>query len=228
MQKFFDDLDKVINEGWETIKEGRYWQYCLNNPIPKELYQTVMLQVYHYTRFNSVNQAACAYSATPEQTTLLRFVYKHALEELGHENMVIRDLESIDLLPQEIPEPLPPTQALIAFLNDVALRKGPIARLGYSYWAEDVYDDIQPMLNKFREDLGLQDDNMTFFVAHSHIDEKHSEEVRQAMQRVVSTDKECSEILEVARTTLYLTGQLLEESFAHYQNVQNNSLAKAS
>lgn len=216
MQAFFKELDAIVEAGWAQIKQGSYWQFSLANPTPPALYQQVMLQVYHYTRYNSVNQAACAYSADPEHTTLLRFVYKHALEELGHERMVLRDLEAVGLLPEQLPAPLPPTQALIAFLNDVALRKGPIARLGYSYWAEDVYEHIQPILDRFRHDLRLKDEQMTFFVAHSSIDEKHSEEVRQAMQRAVKTEHERQQIKEVARVTLWLTGQLLEEALRAY------------
>ena len=228
MDNFYAELDEVINDGWDKIKAGRYWKHSMENKITPELYQQVMLQVYHYTRFNSVNQAACAFSANPAQITLLRFVYKHALEELGHENMVIRDLESINALPAQMPAPLAPTQALIAFLNDVAIRLGPIPRLGYSYWAEDVYGHIQPLLDKFRADLGLKDEQMTFFVAHSSIDEKHSEEVRLAMQRAVKTDEERSMIKEVARVTLYLTGQLLEESLSEYERTAPRELAKAS
>ncbi len=113
-------------------------------------------------------------------------------------------------------------------MNDVAIRLGPVARLGYSYWAEEVYEHIQPILNKFRTDLGLKDEQMTFFVAHSSIDEKHSEEVRLAMQRSVRTDEERTLIKEVARVTLYLTGQLLEESLLEYERIADAPLAKAS
>lgn len=221
MDDFFKELDSIVDSGWAKIKNGRYWKHSLEQPIAIELYQQVMLQIYHYTRFNSINQAACAFSADPGQTTLLRFVYKHALEELGHENMVLRDLESIGALPQSLPAPLPPTQVLIAYLNDVAIRQGPIARLGYSYWAEDVYEHIQPLLNKFRVDLGLKDEQMTFFVAHSAIDEKHSEEVRLAIQRAVKKEKERAQIKEVTRVTLYLTGQLLEESLLEYERLRD-------
>lgn len=215
-QAFFKELDAIVEAGWTQIKQGDYWTFSLANATPPALYQQVMLQVYHYTRYNSVNQAACAFSADPGQTALLRFVYKHALEELGHERMVLRDLEAVGLLPQEMPSPLAPTQALIAFLNDVATRKGPIARLGYSYWAEDVYGHIQPVLDRFRNDLKLKDEQMTFFVAHSTIDEKHSEEVRLAMERAVMTEDDQRQVKEVARVTLWLTGQLLEEALRAY------------
>ncbi|NBB08430.1 iron-containing redox enzyme family protein [Pseudomonas sp. SLFW] len=222
MQVFFNELDAIVEAGWARIKQGEYWKFSVTNTTPAALYQQVMLQVYHYTRYNSVNQAACAFSADPEQTSLLRFVYKHALEELGHERMVLRDLESVGLLPEEMPAPLAPTQALVAFLNDVAIRKGPIARLGYSYWAEDVYDHIQPILDRFRNDLNLSDEQMTFFVAHSTIDEKHSEEVRLAMERAVKTEEDRQLVREVARVTLWLTGQLLEEALRAYLAGEQN------
>lgn len=227
MQAFFKELDAIVEAGWAQIKQGDYWKFSLANTTPPALYQQVMLQVFHYTRYNSVNQAACAFSADPEQTTLLRFVYKHALEELGHERMVLRDLEAVGLLPQHMPAPLAPTQALIAFLNDVAIRKGPIARLGYSYWAEDVYQHIQPILERFRNDLKLKDEQMTFFVAHSTIDEKHSEEVRVAMERAVKTEEDRRQIKEVARVTLWLTGQLLEEALRAYL-ADENKMREAS
>ncbi|WP_152225706.1 iron-containing redox enzyme family protein [Pseudomonas sp. SCB32] len=227
MQAFFKELDTIVEAGWAQIKQGDYWKFSLANTTPAALYQQVMLQVYHYTRYNSVSQAACAFSADPKQTTLLRYVYKHALEELGHENMVLRDLEAVGLLPQEMPAPLAPTQALIAFLNDVAIRKGPIARLGYSYWAEDVYEHIQPVLQRFRKDLNLNDEQMTFFVAHSTIDEKHFEEVRLAIGRAANTEEDRQQIKEVARVTLWLTGQLLEEALRAYL-VGEESLREAS
>lgn len=228
MEIFFKELDAVVEAGWAQIKQGDYWKFSLANKIPPALYQQVMLQVYHYTRYNSINQAACAYSADPEQITLLRFVYKHALEELGHERMVLRDLESVGLLPETLPAPLAPTQALIAFLNDVAIRKGPIARLGYSYWAEEVYEHIQPILDRFRADLSLKDEQMTFFVAHSTIDEKHSEEVRIAMQRAVMTEEDRHQIKEVARVTLWLTGQLLEEALRTFRASAPQALRQVS
>jgi len=228
MNNIFKSLDAIVADGWKAIREGGYWQFCMNNKIPVELYSLVMLQIYHYTRFNSINQAAAAYSAKPEQAILLRFVYKHAAEELGHENMVIRDLESVNAMPAEIPAPLAPTQALIGYLNDVSLRVGPIARLGYSYWAEDSYDVIQPMLDKFRLDLGLKDENMTFFVAHSTIDAKHSQEVHDAIEKTAHSNEDRRAMIEVARVTLYLTGQLLEESFREYARRHGINVTKAA
>ncbi|WP_228762860.1 iron-containing redox enzyme family protein [Xylella fastidiosa] len=178
----------------------------------------MMEQIYHYTRHNSVNQAAAAYSTAPENRRLLRFVYKHALEELGHEQMVVHDLKSINLYNEgfENLRPLPATQALISYLYKVALDKGAVARLGYSYWAENCYGHIDPLLRKFSNDLNLTKNNMSFFVAHSEIDSKHSDEVNEAISFSELTKDEEEEIINTDVTTLYLTGQILEQVAHEY------------
>lgn len=48
------------------------------------------------------------------------------------------------------------------------------------------------------------------------------------MQRSVKTDEERALIKEVTRVTLYLTGQLLEESLLEYERLAQAPLAKAS
>jgi hypothetical protein len=105
----------------------------LNRPVTREFYHDLMVEIYHYTRHNSMNQAATAFVAAPEG--LLKFAYHHAADELGHERMVTHDLESIGLLDRQVLNraPLPATEALIGYLYFVALKYGPIARLGYSF-----------------------------------------------------------------------------------------------
>ena len=210
-------IEKAINEEWESVKENKLYQLVRAGQLSRSVYEMLMVQVYHYTKYNSVNQAAAAYATDSEKVGLLRFMYKHALEELGHENMVIRDLKSIgaDLDTLLTIKPLPATEALIGYLYSVALREGGVARLGYSLWAEQCYDQIGIILDAFRTDLGLTDENMTFFVAHSVIDEKHADEVREAIAKWVVTEEQVQSVIQVARTTLYLTGKLMESVVEH-------------
>ncbi|WP_435105878.1 iron-containing redox enzyme family protein [Arhodomonas sp. AD133] len=209
-------LDETVQRTWTQIKQGRFWTYCLNNPIPADLYRIVMEQIYHYTRFNSINQAAAAFLAEPEKPGLLKFVYHHAEEELGHENMARHDIAAVGFDTDRIEPPLPPTRALIAYLNDVAIRRGPIARLGYSYWAESAYEHIDELTTKIRQDLGLTDKAMSFFVAHSRIDAKHAEEVREAIDRYAADEASMVAVREVAETTLYLTGEILNNAYDRF------------
>ncbi len=212
MNSFLSRLGAAVDSEWTHIKQGRFWHHVMNERVDPLLYKGLMEQIYHYTRQNSVNQAAAAYRTAPERRRLLRFVYRHALEELGHESMVVHDLTSINLydVNLERKRPLPPTQALIAYLGAIAIEKGAAPRLGYTYWAETCYRHIDPILKKFATDLQLSEQNMTFFIAHSEIDAKHAAEVNETIDGCVTEPEEMDELVEVATTTLYLTGQILE------------------
>jgi thiaminase len=208
---FIQSLGETVDQHWAQIKRGQFWNYVMSNTVSREFYHDLMVEIHHYTRHNSMNQAVTAFVNAPEG--LLKFAYHHAADELGHERMVIHDLESIGLLDRNAlaRPPLPATEALIGYLYFVALRYGPIARLGYSFWAESVYGHIGEVLGKVRHDLSLGDKNMTFFVAHSTIDKKHIAQVEECIDRYAKTPADQALVRTTAETTLFLTGQMLEQ-----------------
>lgn len=215
--ELFVRLDTAIGDLWRRAGSGRFWTHVLENGFDRSLYRLVMVQIYHYTRHNSINQAAAVLGVAPEQIGLLRFAYTHAREELGHEKMVLHDLRAIGLIgPDETiaDPPLPATDALINYLYGVAVRQGGlIARLGYSYWAESVYGHIAPLLAHARESLNLTDREMVFFVAHAEIDSKHAAEVEHTIRASVRTQADADAVYRVATTSLWLTVMLLEQAF---------------
>jgi len=208
---FVRSLKESVTEDWDNIKKGNFWKLIFSQAVTPALYRDLMIEIYHYTKHNSRNQAATSMVEAPDG--LLKFAYQHAAEELGHERMVIHDLESLNLLDKDLLQrkPLPATEALIGYLYYVAFKYGAIARLGYSFWAEDVYEQIDDALRKIRQDLSLADKNMTFFVAHAKIDEKHIDQVTDCIDRFAKTPAEQALVQQVAKTTIFLTGQLLEQ-----------------
>ncbi|MFD6395383.1 iron-containing redox enzyme family protein [Nocardia sp. NPDC060249] len=216
----FADLDYTISRMWGNSRKGKLWTHVEAHGFDRELYRLLMVQIYHYTSHNATNQAVAAFRATPAQLSLLKFVLEHAREELGHERMVLHDLRAVGLLEkgQTVDDrPLPATDALIGYLYGVALREGPIARLGYSYWAEAVYEHIAPLMAVARESLGLTDRDMSFFVAHAEIDTKHADEVREAIRKSVHTPEQAEGVLRVASTTLSLTHLLMDQAFEAWE-----------
>lgn len=208
---FIHSVQETVDAEWAKIKRGTFWRRVMGEPVPMQLYRDLMLQVYHYSRHNSMNQAIAAFQPAPEG--LLKFVYKHAAEELGHERMVIHDLKSIGMFDDADlqKDPLPATEALIGYLYSVALRYGAVARLGYSFWAEGVYGHIAEPFGKISKDLGLTSKNLTFFGSHAQADEAHIQQVTEAIERFATTAADQALVLKVARTTLFLTGQLIEQ-----------------
>jgi hypothetical protein len=210
-ENFSAALRATVEAEWARIKEGEFWQRVMRAPVTPELWRDLMLQVYHYSKHNSMNQAVAAFVPAPE--ALLKFVYRHAAEELGHEKMVTHDLRSISLLDEADlnAPPLPATEAMIGYLYYVALRYGPVARLGYSFWAEGAHAHIQEPLGKICADLKLTSKNVTFFGAHAEADEAHIQQVEDAVARFAVTPQDQELVTRVCTTTLSLTGQLLEQ-----------------
>jgi thiaminase len=208
---FVHSLRQAVDAQWSDIKRGDFWRLVQGRPVSRQLYRDMMLQVYHYSRHNSVNQAVAAFVPAPEG--LLKFVYRHAAEELGHEKMVIHDLKSIGMWSDEDADasPLPATEALIGYLYFVALRYGAVARLGYSFWAEGAHSHIQEVLGKVCKDLSFTSKNITFFGAHAEADRDHIQQVEEAIAKYAQGPQEQALVQRVATTTLSLTGQLLDQ-----------------
>lgn len=216
-EKFLDRLDAEINEAWAEIHSGPFWKHLLDKGMDRELYRIFMAQLWHYTQHNPINQSFAAWRVPPAKMGLLRYCFEHAEEELGHEKMIEHDLRAVGLYEGTLETPaLPATTALIGYLYSVGLREGAIARLGYSFWAEDAYPHITDLLGHMRDDLGLTDREMSFFVAHAEIDAKHSDEVKTQIERWADTPEDQEAVLRVARTSLWLTGQLFDASLAAY------------
>ena len=213
----FARLDASIGALWAGAERRPFWGRIVSEGWDRAAYRRTMIQIFHYTRHNSVNQAAAAFRADPDDLALLRFIYGHAKEELGHERLALHDLRSLGLVAEDgsdIDPPLPATDALINYLYGVVLRDGPVPRLGYSYWAESVYPHIAPLLGAARSSLGLADRDMTFFVAHAEVDAGHAEQVRAAIRRAATTPARADAIHRVAVTSLWLTIELLEQAVA--------------
>ncbi|MCL1126874.1 iron-containing redox enzyme family protein [Shewanella surugensis] len=219
---FINELAEICDKEWGKIKAGTFFRLA-NEAITTELYIDAMVQVFHYTKNNAINQAAATFPEDHKKVGLLRFAMRHALEELGHENMVVRDLGSmgVDLSVFDTP-PLPATEALNGYLHSVAIRGGVIPRLGYSFWAEDSYEHLGGLLDACRNVLKLTDKQLSFFVAHAVIDIKHAQDVNDAIEEWVVTDKEKRDVIQVAKTTLFLTGQILESVAQTYLEKQEN------
>lgn len=59
-------------------------------------------------------------------------------------------------------------------------------------------------------------------MAHAVIDIKHAQDVNDAIEEWVITDKEKRDVIQVAKTTLFLTGQILESVAQTYLEKQEN------
>ncbi len=214
MNPLIQEFQQEKNRLWaEVLEKNKLLQRVRSGNFNKEIYGRYLVETYHYTKHNSINQAHVA--LRPEAPTVYaKFCLHHAEEEHGHELMALHDIESMGLLPNfesELREPLNSTQTLIGYLYWISKSGNVFQRLGYSFWAEDSYSYIREVLAHLQKDLSLSNSQMTFFRAHALIDKGHAEEVESIITRFVHTPEDIRAFKNVMKTSLHLTAAMMDE-----------------
>lgn len=201
------------------------WQEILSRPLAKEigailtsgdkkLYALWLSQVAHLTRHTSAHQALVATRIDEITHAYMKFCLEHAMEEVGHELMALDDLRKIGAgitTFEDLPPALGSTNKMTAYLYFAAERLHPFTRLGFSYWAEKCYPYIAGLAGNTKKALGLGDHQMTFFVNHATIDEKHAADVERIIQVVCQNENDWNAVKEGMIDSLNLAINIFEE-----------------
>ena len=212
----FAELDRVVEAAWARTRQTPYWQGMMAGQFTPGILRRYLVETYHYVCQNAKNQAAVALRLGPDQAEYAKYCLKHALEENGHEQMCLHDLRVTGFDPDKARkmQPLPATLGFIGYLYTLAAFGNPVARLGYSYYAEGSHHYLGEALVKIKGQFGLNDGQMTFFVAHSAIDEVHFREVKQAIAAHCKTDQDWADVAYtitcVASLSMHMLTEILE------------------
>lgn len=215
------ELEALIQSSWkEAMTQPRIANFADTAAAnDRRIIAIYLIQVYHYAFHTARNQALVGVNLANTNTQYMQFCFEHALEETGHELMAIHDLKTIGIDfedPAHIPNPLPSTELLVAYLYYVATQGNPVQRLGYSYWSETSYSFIRAFMDLLMHSMDLEKSQMTFFYSHSHIDDKHAKDVAEILVKVCKTDEDWDAVKKVAKITLDLTNRMFEETFEEF------------
>ncbi len=227
-ESFFDSLESKLSCKWEEIfQSSKLIKVIKSGEISRTLYVIYMIETFHYTQHNARNQALVG-TRKDVSAVYAKFCYSHAADEVGHEKMALHDVRSIGLncAEKEIPEPLLETQILIAYLYWISCTGNPLQRLGYSYWAENCYKYINPVIEQLKQTLRLEASQLTFFLAHSDIDKDHFEDVKNTIRRTCRTQADMEAIIGVMETTLQLTASIFNGVYVEYENLMQGNSSK--
>ena len=224
-----EELDNLIANVWEEIftsVEARKYGSTLMNK-DKRLFAMYMTQVYHYAYHTSRNLGLAGANLHNKDLKLMHHFFEHAIGEVGHEQMAYNDLKALGVQfssDAEMPPTLPATEVMIAYVKYLSLSEKPYRSLGYHYWIEQPYDYILPFMQALKHNMGLNDEQMSFYVQHVRIDQKHGKDIQDIVAEVCKTDEQWDEIKEVAKTTLRLMFRMVQDIIDEYDRlIQNKS-----
>jgi hypothetical protein len=223
-------LREELTAEWQRLLAGSpFAELVLGGEYDRRLYGLYLIETFHYTRENPRHQALVG-TRPGVDPHYAKFCFNHAAEEVGHEMMALHDLRSLghDVTAADLPEQLEETAVLSSYLYRISQTGNPLARVGYSFWAESAYEHIGPLLLAARAQLELEDRHMTFLVAHAKIDAHHAEEVDGVLGRFARTDDDWDAVARVMRTSLRLTVDMLDAVAREFRAVSSGQSTRTA
>lgn len=212
-------LKTGMHARWNQLLRAPWSQAIDEGAFDERLYALYLLETFHRTRHNARCQTLVAARDDLRNLDYTKYCLHHALEEAGHEQMALDDLEALgyEARPEEtLPRPLPATEVFIAYIYYISQHGEPLQRLGYTFWAENSNLYLHALLEKARRRLALQASQMSFFQEHAVLDSGHGLEVEEAIVRLARSERDWEAIERGMDVSLQLTGRFLENVFDCY------------
>jgi pyrroloquinoline quinone (PQQ) biosynthesis protein C len=186
-QPFFIELITRTDEARRSFETNPRILSIVANGLSVERYRRLLFELYHVVwHFNPTCAAAASRMGSNQEVRY--FLYDHMMEEKGHEEWVINDLEALGVR-RETALTTAPTNHLLALIGYnywAADRRNPCSVLGMIYALEviaSVYGG--PIAAAIADSLLLADDRgISFITSHVTMDTEHMAELRTILNRI--------------------------------------------
>lgn len=164
-------------------------------------YSSCLREIYHYVRENAGLQMLAAARLRGPGRRIFKKFCKHAVSEIGHEELAVKDLLALDYDVSQLryENPLPTTVALNAFPLWQITYRNPVGYLGCLLFLEWLpTHGGNAMMGMLRE-VGIPDHAMSFLADHAEIDVAHNALMREYLEVAVTTHAEAEAVLYCTR-----------------------------
>ena len=177
-------------------------------------YKEILRQVFHHARENPQIQVLATVYFRGHQRTMVKDFYRHAISEIGHDQLTLNDLEilgeDISLIPYE--NPLPSTTALLSFAFYQINNLNPIGYLGYLFFLEFTPTQNGKTYMNLLSKIGVPNSAMTFLQDHAEIDIAHNKMMESYIAKLVNTENDLNSVIYAMQVTGKLYADMLQEA----------------
>ncbi len=186
-------------------------------------YEAYLREVYFHTRENPQLQALATVYFKGEQRRMVKGFYRHAISEIGHDQLALNDLVTLGADVSRIPfeRPLPSTAALLAFGFYQIYNCNPVGYLGYLFHLEFMPTQEGQNYMQLLESIGVSREAMTFIHDHSTIDVAHNKYMEEYAEVLIQTEEDLNEVIYAAIVTCELYGKFISGAFANADRPRN-------
>lgn len=183
--------------------------------ITVDHYASYLRESYFYTREDPQKQAAAVAYFRGEDRKMVKYFLRHALSEVGHDQLALNDLVELGFNVDRTPEenPLPATLAMTAFAYYSIQYRRPVSYLGWLYFLEFLPTRQGDQLSAALRQIGVPASAMSFLDEHRTADAQHNKLVRMYADHMIRSEEDLAEVAYAMRVTGKLFANMLESAF---------------
>lgn len=211
----FDELRRAWSDVETHFMSSRAMQRLTSGTVGIAHYASYLRETYFYTRENPQIQAVATAWFRGTDRDMVKPFLRHALSEVGHDQMALADLATLGSDISTIPDgsPLPTTVPLISFPYYAIQYRSPISYLGYLFFLEFLPtsrgNDVASAISR----LGVPSTAMTFLAEHQAVDVHHNKFMELYADRMLRTASQVDEVVYSMRVTGRLFANMIEGAF---------------
>jgi len=186
-----------------------------NGQLEVKHYQSLLRQIFHQARENPQIQALATVYFRGYQREAIQAFYRHAVSEIGHDQLALNDLAATGVNVEKIPyeNPLPATSAVTAFAFYQIYNRNPVGYLGYLFFLEFLPTSQGTTYIDLFKKIGVPAKAFTFLTDHTIVDQGHNKAMERYCDQLVRDASDLESVIYALRTTGYLYEKMVDAAF---------------
>lgn len=216
---------EIVRKAWfekfmEANINSKGVQRMASGDFTKDHYIGMMQQIYLQVRENPSLQALSTSKFRGSQRDIIKMYLKHAVSEVGHDDLVLDDLKAlgVDVSQMRYQKPLPSVAACIAFPYWAIHQLNPMTYLGFIFHLEAMPTNSG---NKYMEMLkakGIPESAMTFIQEHATVDIAHNKLMAEYLEVAIQNEEDLEAVIYGAKVGAELYFKMVDETFEWVDN----------
>jgi pyrroloquinoline quinone (PQQ) biosynthesis protein C len=182
----------------------------LEGHFTQQTYLCFLNQAYHHVRHTTPLLMAAGGRLQPHQEWVRKTMSHYIVEEIGHEQWILDDIEALGYERARFADGEPPvtSEVMVAYLYDYVQRKNPMGIFGMVLVLEGTSSSLAPTVGSLvQAKLALPDTAMTYLTTHGELDQEHMTFFEATMNKITDPADQAA-IIHVANMTYQLYGDV--------------------
>ncbi len=216
---------EIVRKAWfekfmEANIKSKAIQRMASGDFTKDHYIGMMQQIYLQVRENPSLQALSTSKFRGAQRDIIKMYLKHAVSEVGHDDLVLDDLKAlgVDVSKMRHQKPIPSVAACIAFPYWAIHQLNPMTYLGFIFHLEAMPTNSGNRYMEMLKAKGIPESAMTFIQEHATVDIAHNKLMAEYLEVAVQNEEDLEAVIYGAKVGAELYFKMVDETFEWVDN----------